>query len=98
MHATGILGIQAVRGHVVTMSASLTRVLSNRWSAGAELAAAIAAREGLQRGQLQLLVGGTGRINEAVAVTGAVVLGHFAASPKVGLQGGFTVHLKHTHQ
>ena len=61
--STGVLDIEAVRGHVVTLSASLTHMISDRWSAGAELAAAIAAREGLQRGQLQVLVGGTGRLN-----------------------------------
>jgi len=32
--STGVLGIQAVRGHVVTLSASLTHVISDRWSAG----------------------------------------------------------------
>ena len=63
-----------------------------------ELAAAIAAREGLQRGQLQVLVGGTGRLNQTVAITGGLVLGHFAASPKIGVQAGFTVDLKRGQQ
>jgi hypothetical protein len=96
--STGVLGIQAVRGHVVTLSASLTRVVSDHWSTGAELSTAIAPREGLQRGQLQMLVGGIRRLNGTAAVTGALVLGRFAASPRVGLQGGFTVDLKSTHR
>jgi hypothetical protein len=91
--STGVVGITTARGHDATMSGSLTRALSPRVSIGGEVAAAVTTKKELERGQLQALFGLIYQPRDALTMTAGFVVGHFSASPRVGLQLGFSVDI-----
>jgi hypothetical protein len=91
--STGVVGITTARGHVATMSGSLTRAVSTRVSIGGEVAAAATTKKELERGQLQALLGLIYQPRELFTLTAGLVVGHFSASPRVGLQVGFSVDI-----
>jgi Putative MetA-pathway of phenol degradation len=89
--STGAVGIETTRGHVLTGGLSLLHDLNERWSVGAEVYGGIADDSGLDRTQLQLLVGGQYNIRSNVALSMGLLGGRFAASPKIGGQIGIAV-------
>jgi len=91
--STGVVGITTARGHVATMSGSLTRAVSPRVSVGGEVAAAVTTKKELERGQLQALFGFVFQPREPFTVTAGFVVGHFSASPRFGVQVGFSVDI-----
>jgi len=88
--STGVVGISKARGHVATLNASLVRTITRRFDLGAEVSSAIAPNTDLQRAQLQFMVGGNYAIHERFTLDIGVLGGRFVASPRIGLQIGFS--------
>ncbi|HVF47862.1 MAG TPA: transporter [Pyrinomonadaceae bacterium] len=87
---TGALGIVAVRGRVYTGGISYVRSVNDRLQLGAELTGAVTGRFELSRGQLQPQFGGNYQIRKNTTVDFGLIVGRFAASPRAGLQIGFS--------
>ena len=88
--STGVVGITTARGHVATTGASITRMLTRRLNVGAEATAAVAPNSDLQRAQLQFLAGGNYELREGLTLDIGILGGHYIASPRFGLQIGFS--------
>jgi hypothetical protein len=87
--ATGLIGIPT-RGRAFTAGTSAIRRMRPKLKLGGEITAAIPNKLELRRGQLQVQVGGNLEIKKATSLDFGVVVGHFAVSPRFGLQVGFT--------
>jgi hypothetical protein len=96
--STGVLGIETTRGHIVTGSASLVEAVSKRWALGAELVGAVSNNPGLDREQVQYLVGSSYELREGFSLSLAVTSGWFPASPRVGMLVGFAMDFPRTKQ
>ena len=86
--STGVEGITASRGHVVTAGASVTREITGKVKIGGEITAAATTNFNLDRGQLQMLVGGNVAVRKNLSLDVGLTAGHFAASPRYGIQIG----------
>jgi len=91
--STGVVGIETVRGHIATMSASVARRLTDAWTLGAEVSGAATSKAGLEREQLQVLVGAMCVLRPALTLDLAVLAGHFTASPRRGVLVGLAIDL-----
>jgi hypothetical protein len=89
--STGVVGITTARGKVTTMGGSLVRKLTDALRLGGEVSAAAATDASLNRGQLQALVGGNYALREKLTLDFGLIAGHFTASPRVGVQIGFSL-------
>lgn len=94
---TGVLGIQATRGHVYTGGLSLLHDFNSRLTLGAEAYGGIASNSGLGRSQLQGSIGGLYSVRSGLSVTFALLGGKYAASPRIGGQVGFAIDLPALH-
>ena len=86
---TGAIGVRA-RGMVFTGGASLVREFTPRWKLGGELTGAMSSDFNLGRGQLQVQFGGNYELKKDLTLDFGVIAGRFEASPRVGLQVGFS--------
>jgi hypothetical protein len=86
---TGALGIKT-RGRVYTGGSSLVKQLTEKLDLGAEVTGAVTSNLQLGRGQLQGLVGGNYALRKNLTLDFGLVGGHFSASPRAGLQLGFS--------
>lgn len=89
--STGVVGIETTRGHVFTGGLSAVHDLNDRLSMGAEIYGGIADNDGLDRTQLQILLGGEYGVSHSVTLCFGLVVGRYNASPQVGGQIGFAV-------
>ena len=89
--STGALGTQTTRGQVLTGGLSMIHDVNERLFLGAEVYGAIADATGLNRSQLQFLVGGGYNVLSSVTISFALLGGKYAASPSIGGQIGFAV-------
>jgi Putative MetA-pathway of phenol degradation len=89
--STGVVGIETRRGQVFTAGISILHDMNDRLTLGSEIYGGIADRVGLDRTQLQFLLGGEYSISHSVAFCFGVVAGKFTASPQLGAQVGFAV-------
>jgi Putative MetA-pathway of phenol degradation len=89
--STGVIGIETRRGHVFTGGISLLHDFTARLTLGCEAYGGIADTTGLDRSQLQALVGGMYEIKSDFSLTFAVLGGKYEASPRIGGQVGFAV-------
>ena len=87
--STGVLGIQT-RGRAFTAGLSVVRIFQPRLKLGAEIFAAVAPNLELRRGQLQMLIGGNYEVRKNTTFDFGLVGGKFPASPRLGVQFGFT--------
>ncbi len=87
---TGAIGIAVVRGRVYTGGLSYVRTVNDRLQLGAELTGAMTGSFDLSRGQLQTQFGGNYQIGTHTTLDFGVIVGRFAASPRAGLQIGFS--------
>jgi hypothetical protein len=87
--STGVLGIQT-RGTAFTAGLSVVRAFQPRLKLGAEIYAAVSPNLALRRGQLQMLMGGNYEIRKDTTFDFGLIGGKFPASPRVGVQFGFT--------
>ena len=88
-NSTGLIGIEAQRGHIYTGNGSLVRDFSDRLTLGAEVFGAVTSSFALNRGQLTTQVGGDYAFTKKLTLSFGVLAGHFSASPRVGAQLGF---------
>jgi hypothetical protein len=86
----GAEGFRVVHGQVFTGAASYVRTINERLQLGAELAGALPGNFALSKGQLQAQFGGNYQIAKKTTFNFGIIAGHFAASPRFGLQLGFS--------
>jgi hypothetical protein len=86
--STGVEGITTTRGHVVTAGASVTREVTDKLRLGGEITAAATTNLDLDRGQFQVLFGGNVEVHKNLSLDVGIIAGHFAASPRYGIQIG----------
>lgn len=89
--STGLIGIQTTRGHVITFGASLIRKFTEKWELGGEVYGGVTGDLNLAKGQLQFLTGGHYKIRKEFSLDFGVLGGKYVASPRVGVQLGFSV-------
>jgi hypothetical protein len=89
--STGVVGITNAHGHVATMDGSLQRRINERITFGGEVSAAVAHEAGRDHAQLQALLGATFALTERLTLDVGLTAGHFAASPRAGVQVGFAL-------
>ncbi len=86
----GALGFSPVRGQVFTGGVSYVRTLNKKLQLGGEITGAVADNFQLSSGQLQGQFGGNYQINEKTSFDFGIITGRFAASPRIGIQIGFS--------
>lgn len=92
--STGVVGITTTtHGHIATMGGSLVQAMSDKLQLGAEITGAATINGDLNRGQLQFLVGGSYALRNSLSVDVGFIVGHFAASPRAGIQLGLSLDL-----
>lgn len=89
--STGALGIETIRGHVLTGGISLLHDFTPRLTFGGEVYGAYAHNGDLARTQLQGLVGGIVTIHNGLAISFGILGGKYVASPRIGGQIGLAV-------
>jgi hypothetical protein len=88
--STGTVGITTARGHVATMGGSLARKVSETVTLGVDVSAAATRNAALEREQFQVMLGGTYAVGRGFGIAAGVIAGHYTASPRFGLQVGFS--------
>jgi Putative MetA-pathway of phenol degradation len=92
--STGVVGITTTtRGHIATMGASIVRAMTDKLQLGVDISAAATSDVDLKRGQLQLVAGGSYELHKGFSVDVGLIGGHFPASPRAGVQFGFSLDL-----
>jgi hypothetical protein len=89
--STGAVGTQTTRGQVLTGGLSMIHDVNERLFLGGEVYGAITDDTGLDRSQLQFLIGGGYNVLSNVTICFALLGGKYAASPSVGGQIGFAI-------
>jgi len=87
---TGVIGVANTRGQVYTEGASIVRQFTEKLDLGADLYEAFSPQFQFARGQLQGLLGGNYEFHKGYTFDFGVVIGTFAAAPRVGIQLGFS--------
>jgi hypothetical protein len=88
--STGVVGITTARGHVATLGGSLVKKVSDAITLGVDVTAAATRNADLNRTQLQGMLGGNYALRENLTLDVGVIVGRFAASPRVGVLIGFS--------
>ena len=88
--STGTIGITTARGHVATFGGSLVRKMNDALALGVDVTAAATRNAALERAQFQMMLGGSYDIVRGFSLDAGVIAGHYTASPRVGLQIGFS--------
>lgn len=86
---TGVIGIKS-RGVVFTGGTSLVRQMRPRFWLGAEVAGAFTGNSQLGKIQLLTTVGGNYQLTPKMTLDFGILAGKFSASPRVGVQLGFS--------
>jgi hypothetical protein len=89
--STGVLGIEATRGHVYVGGLSILHDFTARLTLGAEVYAGFTRNGNLGRSQLQVLIGGQYNVRPGLTVDLGILGGKYVASPRIGVQIGFSV-------
>jgi hypothetical protein len=93
--STGVVGIETTRGRVYAGGISLLHDASSRLTLGGEVYGGISDSPGLDRTQLQALVGAQYAISDAVTLCLGMTAGTFTASPRLGAIIGIAVDFPH---
>jgi hypothetical protein len=91
--STGVLGIEAARGHVYTGGLSLLHQFTARLTLGGEVYGGYTDSRNLARSQFQGMVGGQYLLRHGLAFDFGVLAGKYIASPRFGSQIGFSLDL-----
>jgi hypothetical protein len=91
--STGVIGIQTTRGHVYTGGLSLLHDFTARLTLGCEVYGGFTNNGNLGRSQFQILAGGQRVIRKGLSFSFGVLGGKYAASPRIGVQIGFSVDI-----
>jgi hypothetical protein len=89
--STGVLGIQATRGHVFTGGLSILHDFTSRLTLGAEIYGGYSTNQGLGKSQLQAMIGGQYQVRPGLSLDFGLLGGKYVASPRMGGQIGFSV-------
>jgi len=89
--STGVLGIQAVRGHVYTGGLSILHQFTARLTLGSEVYGGYTDSRGLARSQFQGMLGGQYQLRNGLSFDFGILGGKYIASPRFGAQMGFSV-------
>jgi hypothetical protein len=93
--STGVVGIETTRGQVYIGGLSVLHDYSDKFTLGAEVYGGISGNNGLDRTQLQTMVGAQYAINDHLSLFLGVIAGTFTGSPRVGGQVGFAIDAPH---
>jgi hypothetical protein len=93
--STGAVGIATTRGQVYVGGLSMLHDLSTRLSVGGEIFGGISDTSGLDRTQLQAMLGAQYTIHEGVTLCLGVTAGTYTASPRLGAVIGIAVDFPH---
>jgi hypothetical protein len=88
--STGVVGIVTAHGHVATMGGSLVQKVDDRIALGLDVTGAVTRNALLARNQLQVTLGGNYTLRNGLSLDAGFIVGHFEASPRVGVQIGFS--------
>jgi len=88
--STGTVGIRTARGHVATIGGSLVRKVSEPVTLGVDVTAAATPNAALERAQFQVMLGGNYALTRGFTLDAGVIVGHYTASPRFGVQIGFS--------
>jgi hypothetical protein len=88
--STGLIGVQAERGQILTGNTSLVRDFTDRLKLGVEVFGAASDRASLNRGQITTQFGGNYVFTEKFTLTFGLLAGRFTASPRAGAHLGFS--------
>jgi hypothetical protein len=88
--STGTVGISTARGPVATMGASLVRKMNETITLGVDVTGAATHNAALEREQFQAMFGGNYEIAKGFSLDAGVIAGHYTASPRFGVQIGFS--------
>jgi hypothetical protein len=88
--STGVVGIVTAHGHVATMGGSIVRTMNEKVTLGLDLTAAATRNASLERNQFQAMLGGNYSLREGLSLDAGLIVGHFEASPRIGVQVGFS--------
>lgn len=87
---SSVAGLAIIRGHVFTGSVSYIHTLSDKLQLGGEIVSAVTRDLRLGRGQLLTQFGGNYQLTKNSSLDFGLILGKYAASPRHGLQFGFS--------
>jgi len=93
--STGVVGIETTGGHVYTGGLSVLCDVSPRLTLGGEVYGGIADTVGLDRTQLQSMLGAQYTVHEGLSLYIGLIAGTYAASPRMGGVIGFAVDFPH---
>lgn len=94
--STGVVGIETTRGQVYVGGISLLHDVNARVTVGGEIYGGISDSAGLDRTQLQALLGAQYAISDGVNLCFGITAGAFTASPRLGALMGIAVDLPHS--
>jgi len=93
--STGVVGIETTRGHVYTGGLSVLCDVSSRLTLGGEVYGGISDSIGLDRTQLQTMLGAQYAVRDGLSVYAGLIAGTYTASPRLGGVIGFAVDFPH---
>jgi hypothetical protein len=93
--STGVVGIETTRGHVYTGGLSVLCDVSSRFTLGGEVYGGIADTVGLDRTQLQTMLGAQYTVRDGLSLYVGLISGTYSASPRLGGVIGFAVDFPH---
>ena len=93
--STGVVGIETTRGRVYTGGLSVLYDVSSRLTLGGEVYGGMADTVGLDRTQLQTMLGAQYAVREGLSVYVGLIAGTYTASPRLGGVIGFAVDFPH---
>ncbi|HEY0747213.1 MAG TPA: hypothetical protein VGD63_10965 [Steroidobacteraceae bacterium] len=93
--STGVVGIETRRGRVYVGGLSVVHDFSPHLTIGTEVFGAMADTNGLNRTQLQTMLGAQYAIRDGMAVYCGLIAGAYSASPRMGGQIGITLDFPH---
>ena len=89
--STGVVGIQTKHGQVYTGGISLLHDFNSSFTVGGELYGGVSDTAGLDKTQIQAMLGMQYALSSTVSVSLGVLGGKFGATPRIGGQLGFAV-------
>ncbi len=93
--STGVVGIETTRGRVYTGGLSVLCDVTSRMTLGAEVYGGIADSVGLDRTQLQTMLGAQYALRDGLSIYIGLLAGTFTASPRLGGVVGVAVDIPH---
>jgi len=93
--STGVVGIETSRGQVFTGGISVLHDVTPRLTVGGEIYGGISDNDGLDRTQLQAMLGAQYAIRDNLTICMGLIAGTYAASPSLGGQIGISMDFPH---